>query len=236
MATGNEVIILDRKRDLAVLGKVRSNGGDIEDWLEEVGHKVMNMSVEDVWKTYYQWRTNRMSEESLKDEINSGFQAMGFFFSPGAASTHEDLLKVAENAIRLVSKTDGLLCGYGDYGVMIDLNNRTISTNEDNRKAKPTVAKADKRLAFQFVDNNGDYTRYDAVAQLPDDGVPGNSRYLRLTVTTQDGENAELTVEIVSADLQKVQKISGSFISFESAASLLYGTARVETIKRIRPI
>jgi len=80
-----------------------------------------------VWSAYWEQRRKYEGEE-----IESVYQASGFEFDCGATKDFKALVSMAEAKLRVLEKQradyrEGMLCGYADYSVLIDLDAKTIS-------------------------------------------------------------------------------------------------------------
>jgi hypothetical protein len=101
---------------------------------------------------------------------------------------------------------------------------------------------SDEVMAFKYVGDNasGNGSIFEAGVRLPDDGTPGGEQMLRIRIETCEGENPSLSLDVVSSykqleNAQRVRRILDGEVDIDKAANLLYGAARLEIIKVIRP-
>lgn len=85
----------------------------------------------------------------------------------------------------------------------------------------------------------GEVSVYQADFSLPDDGCPDSQQALRVKVIIEDDEKAssEIRLSVMSSNGAKETSL-GSFstMGFEGLSRLLYGVARVVTVKKIEPV
>lgn len=177
--TGAEWIIVKGKK--AVLGKVRHDGMDCLDWLKQMsGSKLFRMKLNDVWKAYWAWRQNNWKKfdekydpkvdgspfvSAASDETDSNYQVGGFPFDipQGMKKNFKKLYVFAHTKI---PQDDDFQCGYGDYEVFINLDDKTTLVNgkpvskvkddgyEYDKDGLPIPTKKDKKRAYEFMKEN----------------------------------------------------------------------------------
>jgi len=126
--TGAEILI--KQGEDCVLGKVRHGGDDIIDYIKEKDDKLFDISFDNMWKEYYAWRIKDFSDICIQSEIQSKYQKTGFKGKITKSDVPiEQFSKTCydlEQEIEKIDDNDGLLCGYGDYHVMIDCDDKKV--------------------------------------------------------------------------------------------------------------
>lgn len=116
------------------------------------------------------------------------------------------------------------------------------STNNQKETSKT-------KTGFVYNGRNEDYNSpfgledgdlFTAKFPLTDDGTPGSERFLRIEVLTCEEENSAvvLSIEPVKIDPMTKPKIIGRFQTdnLTAISDLLYGAARLVTVKKIQPV
>ncbi len=138
--TGAEVIIIQNGN--GVLGKVRADGYQVEDYLIAQAATFQG-TPQELWKSVMDDRISQGGRDQFdQDEIESKYRESGFPFEvpPGAPCAFSTLSEAAENQLVAVlpdgiNSADGYLCGYTDLIYVIDLDrvgeNRVVEHPED---------------------------------------------------------------------------------------------------------
>ena len=127
--TGASILI--KQGNVFLLGKVRHTGYDVKKFFYGTKPFKTN-SIHEMWKNYLTFRRKDYSEDSLKAEIISDYDD-GFcqeFLEEQEVKTVDDFLNVTykiECLIRSSNPDDGYLCGYSDYLVFVNCDNKEIT-------------------------------------------------------------------------------------------------------------
>ncbi len=134
--TGATVVI--KKNNDFYVGKVRHSGYDVDDFFkiidddaDEDDTGIFTHAPEDLWDEYIKWRRGSMSGLSIGCEIITNHDH-GYHFNavPPAGSVQslfDWAVLEAETQIELSDPDDGMLCGYEDYGLVVDYDNNTLT-------------------------------------------------------------------------------------------------------------
>jgi len=134
--TGAEIIII--QGCVAVLGKVRSDGHQVEEYLEE--HvPTFQGTPKELWKEIMQARLVEWGQEQFDEyEIKSAYALEGFMFElpPDTPKEFEAISELAKNNLVAtipggMDNEDGYLCGYNDIVYLIDLDNDGTNRMKD---------------------------------------------------------------------------------------------------------
>ena len=93
-----------------------------------------------------------------------------------------------------------------------------------------------KNKVFEYVRDNDadDGSVFEGKFQLPDDGCPGSEQFLRIRVITHRDDPTEIELHCVSQHSER-SIVTDETTDIDAVARLLYGSARIQTIRYIQP-
>ena len=93
-----------------------------------------------------------------------------------------------------------------------------------------------KNKVFEYMRDNDDDDGgvFEAKFQLPDDGCPNSEQFLRVRVTTHRDDPTEIELHCVSQHSER-SVAAAETTDLDAVARMLYGTARLQTVKYIQP-
>lgn len=132
--TGATVLI--KKGCFVILGKVRFDGYDVEEFFK--GKNIFNINHLELWKKYLDFRRKNFSDICMDSEIQTEYDE-GFcneFLEEPEITDYDSFYNVVERIENLIKKSnpeDGYLCGYSDYSVLVDYDKKKISYMKEIR-------------------------------------------------------------------------------------------------------